>query len=96
MKQPSMFHENDMARFYNDSSSDDRDNDFHHDPLSPVFEAIQKHRIPKNNISDPVRVIIHNFIKLAGVTQYQQNESLLYYQKKMNMIQNYYRTCQIY
>ena len=73
MKQPSMFHKNDMARYYVGSSDDEQDNDDYSNPIGPVFDAIQKQRakqrarLPKNNISDPVGVIIHNFIKLAGV-----------------------------
>ena len=71
MKQPSMFHKGD--RSYEKGSDDDiYDMDFDN-PIGPIFDAIQKQRakqratIPRNSISDPVGVMIHQYIKTAGV-----------------------------
>ena len=73
MKQPSSFHGNDMAQLFVDSSDDDRSYVMHNNPIGPAFDAMQKQRakqrtrLPKNNISDPMRVTIYNFINLPGV-----------------------------
>ena len=66
-----MFHKfqyDDNIDINNDSDVVDNTN-----PLDSIIAAIQKQQakktatLPKNNISDPMGVMIHNFIKLAGV-----------------------------
>ena len=57
MKQPSMSHRNDMARFFVASAEDERDMDDYVNAMSPVFGAIQtqmskqRARLPKNDSS---------------------------------------------
>ena len=71
MKQSNMFHKFNLDHYvYDDDIEDERDND---NPVGSIIAAIQqqqakkKARLPKNNISDPMGVMVHNFIKLAGV-----------------------------
>ena len=67
-----MFHKDDLLRAQYDTYSDDNQNDININPITSIISAIQKQqakktaRLPKNNISDPMGVMIHNFIKLAG------------------------------
>ena len=68
-----MFHKADLDRFpYHDNDLDD-DIDSINNPVGPIIAAIQKQQakktatLPKNNISGPMGVMVHNFIKLAGV-----------------------------
>ena len=74
MKQSSMFHRDDLLWSQNDDvNTDDGDNVNITNPVGPIIADIQKQqakktaRLPKNNISDPMGVMIYNFIKLAGV-----------------------------
>ena len=78
MKQPDMFHKYDLNGYVydNDIDTDDNDNEDNfnnNNPVGPIIAAIQKQqakktaRLPKNNISDPMGVMVHNYIKLAGV-----------------------------
>ena len=73
-----MFHKHDIDDFIYDA--EDTDDDVYddddvikNDPVDPIVAAIQKQqakktaRLPKNNISDPMGVIMHHYIKLAGV-----------------------------
>ena len=73
MKQPNMFHKNDLGQFiYDDDDSDDEEDYNNNNPVIPIIEAIQKQqakktaKLPKNNISHPMGVMVHNYIKLAG------------------------------
>ena len=78
MKQPNMFHKHDADDFTYDAEDTDDDaynnnNNTNNDPVNPIVAAIQRQqakktaRLPKNNVSDPMRVIVHNHVKLAGV-----------------------------
>ena len=73
-----MFHKYDLNGHAYDDNVDtgDNDDDFNinnNNPEGPVIAAIQKQqakktaRLPKYNISDPMRVMVHNYINLAGV-----------------------------
>ena len=58
-----------------DTDDDVHDNDDinNNNPLSPIIAAIQKQqaretaRLTKNNTSDSMQVIVHDYVKLAGV-----------------------------
>ena len=70
-KQSNMFHKFNLNDFNGDDNIEtDDEND---NPVAPIIAAIQNQRakkiarLPKNNISDPMGVMVHNFIKLAGV-----------------------------
>ena len=71
MKQPSMFHKGERGH-YRSSDDDIYDRDFDN-TICPIFDAIQKQRakqratLPRNSISDPVGVMVHQYIKIAGV-----------------------------
>ena len=71
LKQSSMFHKFNLDHFIYDN--DVEENDDNDNPVGPIIAAIQQQqarknaRLPKNNISDPMGVMVHNFIKLAGV-----------------------------
>ena len=91
-KQPSMFHKNDLNRFtYDDDVETDID-DFNHNndnnPVGSIIKDIQKQRakktatLPKNNISDPMGVMIHNLIKLTGVNAIPAKRIILLLSKK--------------
>ena len=71
MKQCNMFHKYNLDHYvYNDDTEEEQNND---NPVGSIIAAIQQQqakknaRLPKNNISDPMGVMVHNFIKLAGV-----------------------------
>ena len=71
MKQANMFHKDSASPFlYN--SSDDNQKEEYDNPLTNLIASIQnqqqkrKVRLPRNNISDPMGLMIHNFIKFAG------------------------------
>tara|TARA_B000000565_G_scaffold9507_1_gene7250 strand:- start:1657 stop:2595 length:939 start_codon:yes stop_codon:yes gene_type:complete len=70
-----MFHKYDLNGYDYDNDTDDNDDDQNNNnnPVGTIIAAIQKQqakktaRLPKNNISDPMGVMTHNYIKLAGV-----------------------------
>ena len=72
MKQSSMFHKFNLDHYAYDKDSDD-DHDNNDNPVGSIIAAIQKQqakkkaRLPKNNISDPMGVMVHNFIRITGV-----------------------------
>ena len=72
-----MLHKYDLNGYaYDDddfNAADDDDQDNEHDPVGLIIAAIQKHqakktaRLSKNNIFDPMGVVMHDYINLAGV-----------------------------
>lgn len=73
MKQPNMFHKKDLEGFiYNNSDEEDYDNS-NNNPILPIIADIQKQqakktaKLPKNNISDPMGVMIYNYMRTSGV-----------------------------
>lgn len=73
MKQPSMFHKSDLERFAYDDNSDVDTNYNNNNPIVPIIADIQKQhakrtaKLPKNNISDPMGVMVHNYMRTSGV-----------------------------
>ena len=78
MQQPDMFHKYDLNGYTYDNNidADDDDDDFNinnKNSRGPIIADIQKQqakktaRLSKNNISVPNGVMLHNYIKLAGV-----------------------------
>ena len=77
LKQPDMFHKYYLNGYACDGDDDAAADDVDHNNddnglVGPIIAAIQKQqakktaRLPKNNISDSLRVIVHNSIELAG------------------------------
>ena len=75
MKQCNMFHKFNLNHYLYDKNSDEEHNN--DNPVGSIIAAIQQQqakknaRLPKNNISDPMGVMVHNIISL-NYPEYKQ------------------------